>query len=86
MAVTHLMIGSSILFVHGDRLWGSRNTGTEMVGDHLSKGTEFVGGQFYGDRLSRGTGSRGPEIRGSNGFGTKCVAALLTYIENHIIS
>ena len=30
-----------------------------------------------------GTGSGGPEIRGSNGFGTKCVAADFTgYLSN----
>ena len=44
--------------------------GTKLVGDHLSMGTELDG-----DRLSRGTESGGPEVRGSNGFGTKCVAA-----------
>ena len=59
------------LFVQGD----------QILGDHLSMGTEFVGDhflqgdRFYGDCLSMGTGSRGPEVRGSNGFGTKCVAA-----------
>ena len=26
----------------GDRLWGSRKTGTKLVGDHLSKGTKFL--------------------------------------------
>ena len=42
-----------------------------MFGDHLSTGTEF-----HGDPLSRGTGSGGPEVRASNGFGTKCVVAV----------
>ena len=42
-----------------------------MFGDHLSTGTEF-----HGDPFSRGTGSGGPEVRASNGFGTKCVVAL----------
>ena len=49
-------------FVHGDRIWW---------------GPWFVqGDRFYGDLLSRGTGSGGLEVRGSNLFGTKCVAAL----------
>ena len=49
-------------FVHGDRiLWGP-----------------FVqGDQFYGDRLSRGTGSQRLEVRGSNGFETKCIAVFI---------
>ena len=47
-------------FVHGDRIWW---------------GPFVQWDQFYGDRLSRGTGSGGPEVRGSNGFGTKSVAA-----------
>ena len=89
----------------GDRLWGSKNMGTKLVGDHLSRGIEifgiiclwgskflelfvygdqnfgdriwwglFVQGDQYGDHLSKGTGSGVPEVRGSNGFGTKCVA------------
>ena len=65
--------------------------GTELVGDHLSRGTKFwgpfvhgngicwrpfvQGDRFYGDHLSGGTESPGPEVHGSNGFGTKCVAA-----------
>ena len=36
-------------------------------------GGQAVGIRKYGDRI--GWGSRGPEVRGSNGFGTKCVAA-----------
>ena len=34
---------SPIPLVQGDRLWGSRSTGTKLVGDHLSMGTEFLG-------------------------------------------
>ena len=49
--------------VHGDRLWW---------------GLFVEGDQFYGDHLSRGTESRGLEVRGSNGFGTKCIAAFET--------
>ena len=33
------------------------------------------GDQIFGDHLSMGTGSGEPEVWGSNGFGTKCVAA-----------
>ena len=32
--------------------------------------------EFVRDNLSRGTGILGPEVWGSNGFGTKCVPAL----------
>ena len=39
----------NILFVQGDKLWGSRHTGTELVGDHLS-----MGDQISGNHLSRG--------------------------------
>ena len=42
------------------------------------------GDQFYGDRLSSGTVSPGPEVRGSNGFGTKCVAASDLGIKNYV--
>ena len=66
---------------YGNKIgWGPFVEGDQIFGDHLSMGTEF-----YGDCLSRGInfmgivcpgkGSRGPEVRGSNGFGTKCVAA-----------
>ena len=54
----------------GDHL----SMGTELVGDGLSRGTnesETHCGDYYGDSLSRGTESPGPEVRGSNGFGTK---------------
>ena len=51
--------------------------GTKFVGDHLSRGTKMVGDRLsrgtklFGDQLSMGTKSGGPEVRGSNGFGTK---------------
>ena len=45
------------------------------IGDRIWWGPFVQGDQFNGDRLSRGTASGGPEVRGSNGFGTKCVAA-----------
>ena len=56
---------------------GGPNFGGPFVhGDRGGWGPFVQGNQFYGDRLSRGTGSRGPEVRGSNGFGTKCVTAI----------
>ena len=71
----------------GDRL----SMGTDLDGDRLSSGTNFLGPIVQGDRkwgdlLSigtkcLGTGCGGPEVRGSNGFGTKCVAAqILPYV------
>ena len=42
------------------------------------------GDQFNGDRFSRGTGSGGPEVQGSNGFGTKCVAAYMDVREKNL--
>ena len=60
---------------------GVQAVGILKYGDHFYKGTicpwgPFIqGDQFYGDRLSRGTGSGKPEVQGSNGFGTSCVAA-----------
>ena len=44
-------------------------------GDQIGWGPFVQGDQIFGDHLSRGTGSGGPEVWGSNGFGTKCVAA-----------
>ena len=66
-------------FCPGNRLWRSGNLETKLVGDQLSRGAKFLGpfvqgGQSYGNRLSRRTGSGGPEVRGSNWFGTKCIA------------
>ena len=52
-------------FVHEDQIWW---------------GSFVQGDQFYWDHLSRGTGSGGPEVRVSNGFGTKCVTANMKYI------
>ena len=43
--------------------------------DQIGWGPFVQGDQCYGDRLSSGTESGGPEVRGPNGFGTKCVAA-----------
>ena len=52
--------------------------------DQISWGPFVYGDRIWwgrfvqGDRLSRVSGSGGPEIRGSNGFGTKCVAAKIS--------
>ena len=51
------------------------------IGNRIWWGPFFQGDQFYGDRLSRGTRSGGLEVRGSNGFGTKCVAALCLVVK-----
>ena len=56
--------------------------GTKLVGTTCPRGPNFGGPFVHGDQigwdhLSRGTGSGGPEVRGSNGFGTKCVAAVI---------
>ena len=73
----------------GTKLVGDRlSRGTKLVGDHLSRGTKFLGTICPGglevrgtrDRMSKrtrclGTGCGGPEVRGSNGIGTDCVAA-----------
>ena len=69
----------------GDRLWESRNLGTKLVGDHLSRrtkfwgnlsiGTEFDGDcllrgdQFYGDGLSRGINFMGIDCPGGQEVG-----------------
>ena len=44
-----------------------------------------MGTKFDGYRLSRGTGSGGPEVRESNGFGNKCVAAKSMHITHFFI-
>ena len=49
--------------------------GPFVQGDQIWWGQFVQGDQLYGDILSRGTGSGGPEVWGSNWFGTKCVAA-----------
>ena len=48
--------------------------GPFVHGDWICWGPFVQGDQFYGDHLSRGTENRGPEVHGSNGFGTKCIA------------
>jgi hypothetical protein len=74
---------------YGDQIgWGPFVLGDQIFGDHLSMGTICPwepnlmgticqGGSTFWDRLSQGTGSGGTEVRGSNGFETKCVAALI---------
>ena len=58
----------NILFVQEDRLWGSRNTGTKLVVDHLSRETKLIG-----DHLSRGTEFLGTICPwGQNWLGTVC--------------
>ena len=68
----------NILFVQGDRLWGSGNTGTKLVGDHLSRGTKLLGticpggpnfggpfvqgDQIFGNHLSMGTEFEGDRL------------------------
>ena len=47
-------------FVHGDRIFGDRlSSGTEYVGDHLSRGSIFggpeVGDRKSGDQMGSGT-------------------------------
>ena len=66
----------------GDQMgWGPFVRRNQIVRDHLTMGTKFdgdvcPGGSTVGDRLSRGSGSEwGPEVLGSNGLGTKYVAA-----------
>ena len=41
------------------------------VWDQIGWGPFVHGDQIFGDHLSMGTGSEGPEVWGSNGFGTK---------------
>ena len=55
----------------GTKLLGTKLVGDQILGDHFSMGTKFDGDRCW----SRGTGSGGPEVRGSNRFRTKCVAA-----------
>ena len=61
---------------------GSNFWGPFVKGDRIGWGPFVQGDQFNGDRLSRGTGSGGPEVRGSNGFGTKCAAAAIRLRRN----
>ena len=66
-AVTHLgpnWLGT--ICPGGPTFWGPF-----VHGDRLSRGINFVG------IVCLGTESGGPEFRGSNGFWTKCVAAVL---------
>ena len=74
-------------FVHGDQFFGDHlSMGTKfwgticpwglfVYGDRIRWGSFVHGDQFFGDHLSRGTESGGPEVWGSNGFGTNWVAA-----------
>jgi hypothetical protein len=55
---------------------GGQAVGIRKYGDRIGWGPFVQEDQFYGDRLSTGTGSRGLKVRGSNGFGTKCIAAI----------
>ena len=58
-------------FVQEDQIFGDHLFWeTEFDGDPLSRGINFMGIVCPG-----GSGSGGPEIQGSNGFGTECVAA-----------
>ena len=57
----------------GPHFWGPF-----VQGDQIGWAPFFQGDRFYGDFLSRGTGSGEPEVWGSNGFGTKCVAVKKT--------
>ena len=70
------MITDVSLLVSG---WGPFVQVDHILGDRIRWGPLVQGDQFYEDHLSRGTESGGPEVRGSNGFRTKCVAADLSY-------
>ena len=50
----------------GPNFWGPF-----VQGDQIGWGPFVHGDQILGDHLSVGTGNGGPEVRGSNGFGTK---------------
>jgi len=60
--------------------WGLFVQGNQILGDHLSMGTKF-----NGEHLSRGINFMGivcpggQDVQGSNGFGTKCVKAILIW-------
>ena len=54
---------------------GTNFLGPFVHGDQICWGLFVQGDQFHGDCLSKGKGSQGVEVRGSNRFGTKCVAA-----------
>ena len=56
-------------------IWGPNFWGPFVHGHRIWWGLSVQRDQFYGDHLSRGTESGVPEVRGSNGFGTKFVAA-----------
>ena len=63
-------------FVHGDRIfWDHLSMGTELVGDCLSRETEFFGTICPWGQEVGGPEVGGPEVRGSNGFGIKCITA-----------
>ena len=57
-------------FRPGGQACGSRNTGTKFLGTICPDGPNIWGSFVQGDRICWG-----PEVRGSNGYGTKCVAA-----------
>ena len=63
----------------GPNFWGPFVQGTKFLGTICPWGPFVQRDQFYGDHLSRGTVSGGLEVRGSNGFRTKCVAAICFY-------
>ena len=85
-----------MIWKYGDQIgWGPFVQGDQIFGDHLSMGTKFDG-----DRLSRGINCRGsfvqgvripdsgsewgPEVLGSNGLGTKYVAADYSNIMSYL--
>ena len=55
--------------------WGPFFGGQFVQRDQIVWGPFVQRDQLIGDPLSRGTGRGGPEVRGPNAFGTKCVAA-----------
>ena len=70
------------IWKNGDQSsWGPFVQGNQTLGDHLSMGTKFDldhlsgGFNFMVIACPGGQEVGGPEVRGSNGFRTKCVAA-----------
>ena len=52
----------NIPIVQGDRLWGSRDTGTKLDGDYLSKGTKILGTVCPGKQIFRDHCPGGQEV------------------------
>ena len=69
---------------------GTKLVGDQFFEDHLSMGTEFDGDHLprrinlMGIVCPGGQEVGGPEVRRSNGFGTKCVAAIVKCNLNHV--